>query len=761
MEKRFLLIILLTASVFLFAQEQERFEQNPELSEQEQERFEQEEASFVQEPGLFGEKTTRPKVGLVLSGGGAKGLAHIGVLKAIEEAGLEVDYIAGSSMGAIIGGLYAMGYSPDFLEQMVSEQKWTSLIMDHYPRKYLNIDEKGISEKFFLNIAFDKKGFKLPSGIVEAQEISLLLSYLCAPAYETRDFSQLQTPFLCMGACLEEIVPLVLDKGDFPYALRSSMAILGYFSPTEYDGHLVTDGGLVNNFPVLELKKRGMDIIVGIDVQSPRLGRDGLHSLTSDIWHVINQHSLEAQKEALAATDIYIHPDISGYDMMSFNSWDSLIRRGEAIGEQFLPQLKALADSLNAIEYRPLKERNVLPLDSVYIEEIRYEGLKNVSKELLNNYRKFQTNSMVAISDIERWIHLSAGTKYFDGLRYELSPGTNGAILTLHVKEAIGQSLGVSFHFDNDYKATINLKMTVRNWLVESSKTEVVLALGDNIYLNGNYFINRGPRPSFGSSIMFEAINMYQYIDGNRSSMFRLMDVSFSPYVKSIFKNYLEIGLGAEVEFSGQRPVIDYISFERIRDGYLNLRLTAKLDTRSSLYYATSGTYLSLTTKLIQGISGERKSLEPYWFGSFQWNSSFRLFRRFVVRPGVHAIATAESSQSPVQYQAYLGGVEYSVLPGLIPFMGVQNMSYSGNCAYVARLDLQYRIYKQRGFLVATFDAGDVESSFKELGNTKNMKFGYGLTLAYNSVIGPISLSVTGCNQAKGVGFFVNIGHKL
>ncbi|MDR0365036.1 MAG: patatin-like phospholipase family protein [Bacteroidales bacterium] len=707
------------------------------------------------------QKQERPKVGLVLSGGGAKGLAHIGVLKAIEESGLEFDYIAGSSMGAIIGGLYAMGYSPEFLKQMVSEQSWTSLIMDVYPRKYLNIDEKGTSEKFFLNVGFTKNGFKLPSGIVEAQEISLLLSHLCSPSYQSRDFSQLQTPFLCMGACLENVTPLVLEKGDLPYALRSSMAILGFFSPTEYDGHLVTDGGLVNNFPVLELKKRGMDIIVGVDVQTPRLERDNLHSLTSDIWHVINQHSLEAQIEALAETDIYIHPDITGYDMMNFNSWDSLINRGEVMGMQFLPQLKALADSLNAIEYRPPKDRGLQPLDSIYIEDIQYKGLKNVSKELLNNYKRFQAGNVIAIKDIEHWIHMAGGTNYFEQLRYELYPGVEGAILILHVKETIGQNIGVSLHFDSDYKATINLKATFRNMLVDGSKAEMVLALGDNAYFNGNFFINRGLRPSFGTAITLEAINMYQYNKGNRSSMFRLMDISFSPYVRSIFKNYLDIVLGAEIEYSGQKPVIDYISFDRIDDGYLNLRLNTKLDTRNTLYYATKGTFLSLTGKLVQGISGELKTADPYWFGAFQLNSSFRLSKRFTVRPGIHMVATTESKRSPVQYQAYLGGVEYSVLPGLIPFMGIQNMSYAGNFAYVTRLDLQYRVFRRRGFIVATFDVGDIETRFKDLGYAKNLKFGYGLTVAYNSFIGPVSLSITGCNQSKGVGFFVNIGHKL
>lgn len=715
----------------------------------------------------------RPKVGLVLSGGGAKGFAHIGVLKVLQESGLEVDYIAGTSMGAIMGGLYAIGYSPESLEQMVSEQNWPSLIMDSYPRKYLNIDEKGTDEKFFLNVPFTKKGFQLPSGIVEAQEVSLLFSSLCSPAYRTREFEELQTPFLCVGACLEEIAPIVLESGDLPYALRSSMAILGFFSPTEYDGHLLTDGGLVDNFPVLELKKRGVDIIIGIDVQSPRLERAGLKSLTSDIWHVIDKHSLKAQLDALKETDIYIHPDITGYDMMSFNSWDSLIRRGEQMGKTFLPQLKALADSLNAIEYKPMKERSTRPLDSVYIEKVEYVGLRKVPRDLLDSYKGFSSKGKVALSDIELWIHLLRGTKYFDLLRYELYPCEKGAILRLHVKESVGQSVGVSLHFDSDYKASINLRGTLRNWLIHGSKAEIIFGLGENFLFNGNVSVNRGRRLSFGGDLGMEALNMYHYdAQGNRNSMFRFVDMYFSPYAKFLFRNYLDIGLGVDIEYTGQKPVVDYLSFDRINDGYFNINFFSKLDTRNSLFYSTQGTYLSLTAKMVKGISGGFKGVPLYWFGAFNWTSSFSLSPRFAVRPGINLVATTDLSSKNLPsveykpYQAYLGGMmECNVLPGLVPFTGLQNMYFTGNYAYVASVDLQYRIYKQRGFLIATINAGNIESKYADLFNSdmfkRNFTIGYGLTAAYNSFIGPISLSVTGCNKSKGVGFFINIGYKI
>ena len=705
----------------------------------------------------------RPKVGLVLSGGGAKGFAHIGVLKVIQEAGLEVDYVAGTSMGAIMGGLYAMGYSPEFIEKMVSSQNWNDLITDKKPRKYLNMDEKGDDEKFFINVPFMRKGIALPGGIFEAQEVTMLLSRLCAPAYTIRNFDQLQTPFLCMGTDLENMLPVVIDDGDMAYALRSSMAILGFFSTTEYNGRIISDGGLVDNFPVLELKKRGIDIIIGIDVQEPQISLTNKNrSITSDLWHVIDYHSWKAQRESVAATDIYIHPDVTGYDMMSFNRWDSLIIRGQRAGQQFFPKLKALADSLNAIEYKPLKKRDLKAVDSVFIEDIVYCGLKDVSIDLVNSYKRFRTGEMVALNDIAKWIRMLEGTKYFSEIRYELYPAERGADLHIHLTESLGQSVGASFHFDSDYKAAINLKGSIRNLFVHGSKLEAMMALGDNVSIIGNFYVNRGLRPSPGLSLDMEFVNMYRYnIEGRRTSMFRFSDILFSPFVKSIYRNYIDIGINTEIEYSGIRPVVDYISFNNINDGFFNLGFFSKLDTRNDLYYSTSGTHFSLIGKMIKGITHEQKKSPVTWFGVFRWEQAVPIARRFTIRPAIAVVASTPVEYMPIQYKSYFGSIGHRALPGLIPFMGTKNMEYSGSFSYMFRADFQCRIYKQRSFLIATLNMGKIDSEFKQLFNIVNFKMGYGLTAAYRSYIGPLSITVTGNDKIKDTGVFLNIGYKL
>jgi len=704
----------------------------------------------------------RPKVGLVLSGGGAKGFAHIGVLKVIQEAGLEVDYIAGTSIGAIIGGLYAMGYSPEFIENVVREQNWNSLITDKFPRKYLNMDEKGDDEKFFLNVPFTRKRIALPSGIFEGQEISMLFSRLCAPVHEIREFDKLPIPFLCLGTDLEYMLPVVIEEGDLAHAMRSSMAILGFFSTTELNGRTISDGGLVDNFPVMELKQRGADIIVGVDVQEPQISfSKRRRSITSDLWHVIDYHSWKAQRESVAATDIYIHPDITGFDMMSFNSLDSLIVRGERAGQLFLPKLKSLADSLNNIEYKPFKKHDLKPLDSILIEEIEFVGLRDVSEGLMNSYKKFNSNEMVSFDDIEKWIQMLRGTKYFSKIRYELYPCHEGALLRVFVTESIGQSVGASFHFDSDYKATINLKGEIRNLFFHGSKLKAILALGDNISILGNFYVNRGMRPSPGLSIDIESINMYNYRDGRSTSMFRFTDISLGSYVKSIYKNYIDIGLGAEMEYTGRRPVVEYLPLRSANDGFFNLYFFSELDVRDALYFSTSGMYFSITGKMVKGISNERIRDYANWFGAFRWEHSIPVSLRFTVRPAVALVASTPIASMPIQYKAYFGSVEYRVLPGLIPFMGAHNMAYVGSFSYVFRADFQYKIYKQRTFLIATANIGEIDSDFNQLFNIINLKIGYGLTAAYNSYVGPLSVTLKGNDKIKETAIFINIGYKL
>ncbi|MDD4847912.1 MAG: patatin-like phospholipase family protein [Bacteroidales bacterium] len=707
-------------------------------------------------------KNQRPTIGLVLSGGGAKGLAHIGVLKVLEEAGIQPDYIGGTSMGSIIGGLYAMGYSVEFIEQMVKTQDWDQLIYDRFSRDHLNISEKGTDESFFVNFPLRSKKFMMPAGVIEAQEVTWLFSKLCTPVFRIRDFNQLQTPFLCIGTNIRTGESEVLNSGNLAFAMRTSMAIPGFFTSVDYQGNRMVDGGVVNNYPVMDVRAMGADIIIGSDVQSSNVSDEELESMTGAIMQIIGYHSKEAQYQAEAATDIYIHPDISDYGILSFNSADSLIQHGEAMARKFFPQLKALADSLNDIAPQVKKDRNIIPLEYIYVEDVEYLGLDRIEKKLLEGYKTFKTPGLVRVSDVEQWVRSLHGTKFFSLIRYEFLPvGENSAILRLSIQEASSRILSAGIHFDSDYKTAINLKASFRNWIFPESKANLILALGDNIKFRGDYWINWGLAPGPGLALDFNIVNFYNYEEQYKKEEIRVTDLQFTPFVKSIYKSFIELELGAQLEYSGLHAVTTYFPIKDINSVSINGVFAARLDTRNTLHFPVKGSYFDLNVKAIQSLS--KASSHLYWFGSFDFNTSFRFSKLFSLRPNVTGVVAStgwEMAPHP-QYKALMGGCsKYSMISGAIPFIGLNNLQRSGNIGYRVGLDAQFNVYKNKHFVVASFNAGDIEDDFKEIVNVTDMILGCGLTYSYNSFIGPISITVMGGNNLD-FGAFFNLGFRL
>src|SRR6201996_2113416 len=213
---------------------------------------------FAQEP----QPGQRPKIGLVLSGGGAKGLSHIGILKAIDSAGLKVDYITGTSMGSILGGLYAIGYSADSIEKIAKKIDWDLLLSNQSSMRSMIMDEKDEYGKYDIELPWVNHWFRFATGVIEGQELWLKFAELFRPVYDIKDFSKFPIPFRCVATDVSTGDPVVLDSGEIVSAVRSSMAIPSVFTAVEYQGHKLIDGGVVRNFPVSDVRKMGADIVV-------------------------------------------------------------------------------------------------------------------------------------------------------------------------------------------------------------------------------------------------------------------------------------------------------------------------------------------------------------------------------------------------------------------------------------------------------------------------------------------------------------------
>jgi NTE family protein len=287
----------------------------------------------------------RPKVALVLSGGGAKGFAHIGVLKVLEREGIPVDMIVGTSIGGLVGGIYSLGYSAKQLEDICKAQDWQTLLLDELPRLYLSKDDRALQQKYLFNLHIDeKKKITLPQGVIKGQNVLNLLCGLTGNVPSDMDFSKLPIPYACVAANLETGKEVVLTQGSLPTAMYASMAVPGVFQYPEREDLILIDGGVVNNFPVDVAKRMGADIIIGVDLSDKFYERERIKSMQEVFIQLIG--FLDQSKDSVNARlcDLIIKPDITGFSLMSFNreAVDTLIMRGEASAEKVVEKIRKL-----------------------------------------------------------------------------------------------------------------------------------------------------------------------------------------------------------------------------------------------------------------------------------------------------------------------------------------------------------------------------------------------------------------------------------
>ncbi|PIX09509.1 MAG: patatin, partial [Flavobacteriaceae bacterium CG_4_8_14_3_um_filter_34_10] len=313
------------------------------------------------------------KVGLVLSGGGAKGLAHIGVLKVIEEAGVRIDYIGGTSMGAIIGALYASGYSAKEMDSIFKVVDFSQLIQDNLPREARTFYEKEDAEKYALTLPFD--GFKIsfPTSLSKGQNVYNLMYKLTEHVSHINDFSKLPIPFFCIATDVETGKAVQLKKGFLPQAISASGALPSLFGPVEINGQLLIDGGVTNNYPIDEVRQMGADIVIGIDVQDSLVSRENLRSAIDVLVQINNYRTINEMHVKRAKTDIYIHPNIKDFSVISFNKGEDIIKAGRQEALLFKENLELLASKQNHFEKIPIKK---FVSDSLHIDEIVISGNK-------------------------------------------------------------------------------------------------------------------------------------------------------------------------------------------------------------------------------------------------------------------------------------------------------------------------------------------------------------------------------------------------
>lgn len=698
----------------------------------------------------------RKKIGLVISGGGAKCMAAIGALKVIEESGLKIDYISGTSMGAIIGSMYSLGYSADDIEHYMRKVDWEALLNNSIPRKRLSYFDRKSESRYLLTFPFENGKIRLPSGLNYAQYILKQLSYLTQQSYRHESFREFPIPFLCVATNLENGEMEVFEDGSLGDALRASSAFPSLFTPYELNGKLYVDGGVVNNYPVQPLKERGVDYIIGVDVQDFLYKKEQLNSVARILEQTSSFVNAHEYLEQLSYTDLLIKPDISEASITSFELFDILVARGEEAARLQLPQLLELAGE-NPILPKDTLEYSPLPLEEFYIKSIDIQGLNNHTKSFVFGKLRIDSNEVCSTEKLEAGLDQLYGSKYFNSISYTLAPLDTGYRLRLNVDE--DKSLAefrLGLHYDTDLRTALLLNFTRRNFLFNNSRFSAEIGLGDNPRANISYFIDRGLVPSVGIKFRANRFDTRIYENLEPISSIRYTDFSLDLFVQSTIYDLFAIGGGIQLEAVDLSKDIAITSGSDVYSTYINYYGFLDFDSFDNTNYPTKGTRGSIMARIIS----EHDDFESFFIPSSVIDFSFGKAIAFTDRISLVTSATGLFTLGPelnYPYNIFLGSMGQNYINYITPFIGYRFMELAGRNALILRTDANLELWKKH-YLIIKANWGKLENSFEQTFNSDVILDGYSIGYSYDSPIGPLEISATGSTNHPDIYTYISLG---
>lgn len=707
----------------------------------------------------------RPKIGLVLSGGGAKGIAHIGVLKVLERAGIKPDYIAGTSMGSIIGGLYAAGYSAEQLENIVLREKrmsWDDLLSDKISRRHISMEEKDEEGRFFFKFPLKEGGIRLPKGLITGQNISLEFSRLCIPVHHIDKFESFPIPFRCVATNLATGEEKVFSEGYLPDALRASMSIPSVFTPAEVNGEYFIDGGVVNNFPVQECIDMGADIIIGCDVGTHLYETDELNSLIKIMEQTVNFAGAESIAESRKLCDYLILPDIKEYSAADFNSADSLIIIGEKAAEEQFSELKKLGDSLKRFDSYNLKRPRISMKEYVLnIKKLEFKGLDKTSKELLTAQLKLKIPSEITVEQLEKAVLRAYGSRYYESVTYKLKPMSGGVACVIRVKEQNSDFFRLGVHYNSDDNAMVMLNFEFRNFWLQGTKAQVSAVLAENPQIGGSYFIQKNIKPGirFGPYAAFSKMKFDLYDQGELTANIEFKHGMLGFILEVLFSHSFLAGIKLDKEFldiDSRLQLNDSIKFDN-NYAFDNAALYLKIDTYDRKFFPTSGIkFFGQVEAYNNKLFRDDNDYAPFQKAYFDFGKRIGLSDKFVWLTDLFGSYTRGDS-IPEEYKTHVGG--HILNRGLIiPFYGLNFGEIAGNYIGVVRTGFQYRIFENI-YLSTLFNVGLSSRKAEDFFSENKLVYGAGVKLSYETIIGPINWSISSSSESREVKSYLSIGY--
>ncbi|NQZ54851.1 MAG: patatin-like phospholipase family protein [Piscirickettsiaceae bacterium] len=588
-------------------------------------------------------QTDRPKIGLALSGGGARGAAHVGVLKVLEELKIPVDYIAGTSMGAVVGGLYASGMSSDEIAYQLEVIDWETVFNDKPDRPDRSQRRKADDILYLVKgkVGVSESGLRAPTAVVQGQRFDLILKSLTLPVANINNFDDFPIPFRAVAMDIATGDEVILAEGDLSIAMHASMAIPAAFSPIELNGKLLVDGGAANNLPISVVRAMGADIVIAIDISTPLLTKDKLDrplAVLDQLTGLLTRRNVEMQLQTLTEQDVLILPELDAIGTMDFSHVVSAIEQGRKAALMQQTELAAL--SLDAKKYEQYAtSQSKLTWQQSVIDFIRFENDSQLSEEFLLHHLGINVGQNFDISDIETGISTIYGLDIFESVRYDLltEKGETGLVVTAKQKswgtDSLQAGLELSSDFSGESSFNIGFAYTQQPLNALNGEWRTALQLGEEPAIVTELYqpLDVAARYFIHTALSWDNrdIRLYGDVSGRADAEYEIQRWGLRLAAGRNFGNWGEIRVGVR-RFTGNADLsVGAPSFRSFDFDDGNVFLRASIDTLDSLNFPREGYFhnIELTSaKDALGADTEYDKLDIQLSGAKSWNDDSLIF---------------------------------------------------------------------------------------------------------------------------------------
>ena len=746
----------------------------------------------------------RPTVALVLSGGGAKGAAHVGVMEYIEELGIPVDMVLGTSMGGLIGGLYSLGYTVPEIDSLVRNMDWKWALSDELSREYISYTDIKYKEKYLLSIPFyyekdyyrmklaeeyrfDTGGHEilhigadddntieqlkrnllgsLPSGYIYGQNVSNLISSLTIGYQDSTSFQELPIPFVCVAADIVSGKAKIWHSGKINDAMRSTMSIPGMFTPVRVGGMVLVDGGLRDNYPTALAREMGADIIIGVDLSQKQKSYMQINNIADIVSQGIDMLGRDTFEDNVKIPDVKIKPHLPEYNMMSFSSEavDSIIVRGRRAAQEQDSLLREVAARTSGKAVVPRKPKAYdFHADSLVIAEVDIKGVLPRERELLKQRLHIRTGHKISRNELDHIVARIYATNAYDYVTYELLGVEEPFKLVLTCKKGPIHQLGIGVRADTEEIVSVLLNFGFNAHKLQGHAFDLTGKISANPYIRFRWTYDMPKMPTINAAASVRWTDMNTLNFGTNVLSLSFLNASQEVYLSNIKWNRFAIKAGLrndvfDIRNIKSEQIIGNYDFDQLSNDFVSLFAVGRTDTFDDGYFPTKGVSAGVSYSWtfagfphsfdnFHTIAADVKTVVP-------WGEIFA----FIPSANVRWLLGKEI---PVAYFNAIGGsLAGRYVDQQLPFIGVTNLHAMKNIMTMVRADLRFRIAKNHyvtGILNYARDCDSFKDYMYGLGY-----FGAGLEYAFDTIFGPLKANVHWSNMTKKVGFYVSAGYNF